>query len=73
MTRHTMDSYADLEDGKWYTFERNTEHYRICSDCSLTHREEFRIRKGRIQYRLFRVDEETQRQRRRKRIKVKRV
>lgn len=51
-------------DGKWQTPPRKN-FYRACCDCGLVHREEYRVRNGLVQYRVFRDRAETRAERRR--------
>jgi len=51
-------------DGVWRTPPRKN-FYRACCDCGLIHREEYRVRKGKIQYRVWRDKAETRLERRR--------
>ena len=44
--------------------------YTICCDCGLTHLEEFTPRKKYIRVRVWREEEFTQKQRRRKKVKL---
>lgn len=50
-------------DGQWRTPTRKN-FYRACCDCGLVHREEYRVRNGRVQYRVWRDEMETGRERR---------
>jgi hypothetical protein len=51
-------------DGEWMT-PTETEFYRACCDCGLTHREEYRVHEGKVQYRVWRDREETAKERER--------
>jgi hypothetical protein len=49
-------------DGEWVTPPRKN-FYRACCDCGLTHREEYRVHKGKVQYRVWRDKAETRAER----------
>jgi hypothetical protein len=51
-------------DGEWRTPPRK-EFFRACCDCGLVHREEYRVRDGKVQYRVWRDKAETKLERRR--------
>ncbi len=46
--------YHQVIDGEWLQ-PRRKNYYQKCCDCGLVHRIDFRIKKGKIQYRAFRV------------------
>ena len=50
-------------DGQWLTLGQGI--YRSCCDCGLTHREDYRIRKGKVQRRVYRDTKQTRNERRR--------
>lgn len=52
-------------DGKWMTPTRKN-FYRSCCDCGLVHREEYRVRNGKVQYRVWRDRAETRKERKRR-------
>jgi len=43
---------VQLYDGEWNIIPRKN-FYRACCDCGLVHREEHRVRKGKIEYRVW--------------------
>lgn len=45
--------YRQIYDGDWLKAAKS--HYIKCCDCGLTHRFNFRIIKGRIEFRAFRI------------------
>ena len=56
--------YPPYEDGRWYQPIRRG--YRaMCCDCGLVHIMDFRVRNGRVQFRLFRDGRATANARRR--------
>lgn len=61
-----MSAYdiSQTYDGRWRTPPRKN-FYRACCDCGLVHREEYRVRNGKIQYRVWRDRDETRIERRR--------
>ena len=46
--------FVDVPEGAWIQPIRRGFIYKCC-DCGLKHRMDFRIHKGRIQFRVFRV------------------
>lgn len=63
--QRTKYDISQTIDGKWRTPPRNRHFYRACCDCGLVHREEYRVRNGKVQYRVWRDPEETKAERRR--------
>jgi hypothetical protein len=61
MTERT--AISQTYDGEWRTPPRKN-FYRACCDCGLVHREEYRVKDGDIQYRVWRDKAETKRERR---------
>lgn len=62
--RRAQYDISQTYDGFWRTPPLR-HFYRACCDCGLVHREEFRIRDGRVQYRVWRDEGETELERRR--------
>lgn len=58
-------SYRQQSDGEWVQPVRRG-YKMACCDCSLVHRLDFRIYKGRIQFRAFRHNRATAAMRRRR-------
>lgn len=61
LTEPKMAARYDISqtiDGEWRTPPRK-RFYRACCDCGLVHREEYRVRNGKVQYRVWRDVEET--------------
>ena len=62
--------YQALKDGEWVQPKR--KGYRLaCCDCGLIHRMEFRLFRGRVQFRAWRHNRATATYRRRHGITVK--
>lgn len=56
--------------GEW--IQPRPYHYRLaCCDCGLTHYLDFRVRKGKVQYRIWRATNTTKMMRRRKDMKYR--
>ena len=55
----TDTEIKQVEDGKWMTPPRK-RFYRSCCDCGLVHGEQYRIRNGALQFRVWRDQEETE-------------
>lgn len=51
-------------DGDWIEPKPQRGHKLVCCDCGLTHRVDFRVVKGRAQFRPFRDDRATAQRRR---------
>lgn len=51
-------------DGVWRAIPPKN-FYRACCDCGLVHREEYRVKNGKVEYRVWRDKKETKRERRR--------
>lgn len=60
-------------NGEWIEPKPQRIHYIRCCDCGLTHRFEFRVRGGKIQFRAWRDERRTAGTRRRKRAAIKGV
>ncbi len=59
---HVKDYYRP-KAGEW--MEPRPHHYRLaCCDCGLTHYFDFRVRKGKVQYRVWRATPTTKMMRR---------
>ena len=50
--------YPELDAGEWIEPKRHGYLLRCC-DCSLVHRIDFRVRRGRAQFRVFRENVQT--------------
>lgn len=56
-------TYQNVRDGQWVQPRRRD--YRVaCCDCGLVHRMDFRIYRGRVQFRAFRAKRSTGQRRR---------
>lgn len=65
MTKRLKQAYYEPQAGEWVQPIR--KGYRLaCCDCSLVHTMDFRIHKGRIQFRVFRDNRKTAAMRRKK-------
>lgn len=64
-----MSEIEYAEEGKWYRVENQKCLLISCCDCCLNHRYEFRVshagRGHKLEYRVFRLDKETAKERRR--------
>jgi hypothetical protein len=66
-----MPAYEEPEEGKWV--QPITKGYRVaCCDCGLVHNMDFRIHKGRVQFRVFRNNRSTAMIRRHRNITIER-
>jgi len=61
--------YDQVEDGKWYSWDRK-DNWEECCDCCLTHRVEYKVAKGKIWFRCWREDKLTNAKRKRRGIKI---
>ena len=51
-------TYADITPGEWITPRR--KGYKLaCCDCGLVHEVNFRVRKGKIEFQMFRNERAT--------------
>lgn len=56
--------FIQTYDGEWNTPPTRV-YYRACCDCGLVHKEQYRLKGGKLQYRVWRDKDETQKERRR--------
>lgn len=54
--------YYQQSDGEWV--EPTNDYKMACCDCGLIHKMEFRVRKGKVQFRAFRDNRATAQRRR---------
>lgn len=55
-----MAKYADLPQGEWEEPPKHPRTYHLaCCDCGLVHKMNFRVKDGRVQFRVFRDERAT--------------
>lgn len=60
-----MRKMVTVKDGEWIQ-PTARRHLMACCDCGLIHKMDFRIRKGRVQFRAYRAKKATRKWRRKR-------